>query len=142
MPKKQSEIMITIDDILAFNPCARYNSATKLLKYSGGKASVSLKEFLAFDIPWTVKTYCVLNVGIIPQNQIAAIRNFIESRILIVKRGSDSRADKKLPVSISFLVLTELSAKEKVTTKQKRLLIDNESQRILERILALAEITP
>jgi hypothetical protein len=137
------QIPITIDQILAYGPCDPYSSTEKILSFVPNRStSGTLEDLLSAKIPLAHKIDCIIRLGIIPVKRRVAIRNALVNRILLNRRRSDSRIVQNTPLNHIVTALIESSVYNKrITTKQKIRLMRIQEEFILERILALSEIS-
>lgn len=67
--------MVTVDDIIALNPCAPYTNRDRLLEIFKGKESVDVSDVLDFEIPVVDRLWLIYHSGLIRNSVMIQIRN-------------------------------------------------------------------
>jgi hypothetical protein len=73
-------ISITVDDVLAFNPCPQY-TRTRVEQLFAGRATINLTDILQLDIPPSHKMSVLLRAKVVPLEMQQSLKEFYLSRI-------------------------------------------------------------
>lgn len=73
--------MITVDEIIALNPCVTYMDRNRLLELFNGKESVGALDVLDFDIPVPDRLWLIYHAGLIENSVMIKIRDALTATV-------------------------------------------------------------